>query len=110
MSAALEVLRKALKARKGHSSSVKQIKWDDLEIGKYRIHYLKLTETNYGPKIHVYLKDKPNYVLLPPRVPDHINQEKMIEDLNAIDNLWLKWSGKDKTYFNFLQLDIYQGE
>lgn len=106
---ALDILRKAIKARKNVASSIKQIKWDDLPIGNYRVHYMKLTDTNFGPKIHVYLKDKPNYVILPPRVPDKVNQEEMIEELNSHDNLWMKWTGKDKNYFNFLQLDFYRG-
>lgn len=108
ISAALAVLRNAVKARKHNTSSVKQIKWDDLPIGDYRVNYMKISDTNFGVKILVYLKDKPNYVILPPRVPEEVNQEEMVDDLNAIENLWMRWLGKDKAYFNFLQLDFFR--
>lgn len=106
----LEILRKAFAARK-NTASMKQIKWDDLPLGNYRINYLKMTDTNYGPKVNAYLKDKPNFVTLPPRLADveGIDQEALITDLNSMDNLWMKWMGKDKARYNFLQIDFFAG-
>lgn len=106
---ALEILRKAC-APRTHSNAYRQIKWDALPIGDYRVSYMKLSDTNFGLKIYVYFKDQFNYVVMPPRVPEKLNQEAFVDELNKCENLWMKWMGKDKAHFNFLQIDFYQSE
>lgn len=89
-------------------SSVKLMKWDDVPLGRHPIEYFKLAPNNYGLKLYVYLKNLPNYVILPDRFTLNVNQDIQVDELNAID-LVMTYKGKDKGHFNFLRIDIQKG-
>lgn len=83
-------------------------KWDNLPIGKYKVKYFKINNTEYGQKLFVYLDNK-MILQLPPRFFKNINQDNQVEELNK-KKLVMTFDGKDSQRHNFLQIDFDEEE
>lgn len=103
----LKLLQSACIPKK-YNATAKFLKWDDAPLGRHPIHHFKLSQNNYGLKLYVYLKNMPNYIILPDRFTMKINQDSQIEALNLLD-LTMIFAGKDKSHFNFLKIEIVEG-
>lgn len=95
---ASDLLTKACKPKERQENYKK---FDDMSTGCYKVKKFELKETEYGPKLQVFIENF--FVYLPPRFTELINSQQLIDELNS-KNYVMEYAGKDKMNFNFLQL------
>lgn len=93
------------------SAFKKYVSFDNLNIGDYRLHSLKLVETKFGQKVRCDIGDK--VVFISKRYIEELEPEKDIsvklDELNDGD-FWLVYRGKDISCGNKLLIEFISTE